>query len=192
MADEVGAACGSAVVSARRVAGGDINDAWAMDVRDGRRLFVKTRDCAPAGEYEAEAAGLRWLGEAIACRRLLRRATGSWRWAGSTAVARRAGEERLGRELAAMHALGAPSWLCPSGGYGSARWCAPTMRASDVAGVLRRVPPVTGRAAVRADGGGRAGLRADRRVVRAAEPWRACTATCGVATSWPAPTASPG
>ena len=50
-------------VASRRVAGGDINDAWEVELEDGTRAFVKTRADAPPGEYEAEAAALRWLGE---------------------------------------------------------------------------------------------------------------------------------
>ncbi len=118
LAQDVAEACGAAVVATRRVAGGDINDAWAMDTADGRRLFVKTRDDAAPGEYAAEAAGLSWLGEAIAVPEVV--ATGerflalAWIDAGSLD---RTGEERLGRELAAMHALGAPRFgFAPGGG----------------------------------------------------------------------------
>jgi fructosamine-3-kinase len=114
----VGAACGTAVTAARRVAGGDINDAWAMELADGRRVFVKTRADPGPGEYAAEAAGLAWLGEAIAV-------------PGVVAVGERflvlelvehgtlsaAGEERLGVQLAALHALGAPAFgFTPHGG----------------------------------------------------------------------------
>jgi len=56
-------ATGRAVVSLRRVGGGDINDAYAAELEGGGRAFVKTRHDAPAGEYAAEAAALRWLGE---------------------------------------------------------------------------------------------------------------------------------
>jgi fructosamine-3-kinase len=59
----VARATGSDVRSLRRVGGGDINDAYAAELADGRRAFVKTRPDAPAGEYAAEAAALRWLGE---------------------------------------------------------------------------------------------------------------------------------
>src|SRR3954463_6089362 len=52
------------VASAHRVAGGDINDAWAVELESGERLFVKTRSSPPPGEYAAEAAGLAWLGDA--------------------------------------------------------------------------------------------------------------------------------
>ena len=53
------------VASAHRIPGGDINDAWAVELESGDRLFVKTRPGAPPGEYAAEAASLRWLGEAV-------------------------------------------------------------------------------------------------------------------------------
>jgi fructosamine-3-kinase len=59
----VAGATGRAVRSLRRVGGGDINDAYAAELEDGGRAFVKTRADAPVGEYAAEAAGLRWLGE---------------------------------------------------------------------------------------------------------------------------------
>jgi fructosamine-3-kinase len=61
--DAVAAASGSAVESLRRVGGGDINDAYRAELADGRSAFVKTRADAPAGEYAAEAAALRWLAE---------------------------------------------------------------------------------------------------------------------------------
>ena len=60
----VARATGRPVRSLRRVGGGDINEAFAAELNDGARAFVKTRAGAPAGEYAAEAAALRWLGEA--------------------------------------------------------------------------------------------------------------------------------
>jgi fructosamine-3-kinase len=59
----VAAAVGGAVTALRPVGGGDINDAYLAELEDGRRAFVKTRAGAPPGEYAAEAAALRWLGE---------------------------------------------------------------------------------------------------------------------------------
>ncbi|HET9737368.1 MAG TPA: fructosamine kinase family protein, partial [Solirubrobacteraceae bacterium] len=61
--DAVARATGREVASLARVGGGDINDAYAATLEDGARAFVKTRDGAPAGEFTAEAAALRWLGE---------------------------------------------------------------------------------------------------------------------------------
>ena len=57
----VARATGRAVRSLRRVGGGDINDAYAAELENGGSAFVKTRADAPAGEYPAEAAGLRRL-----------------------------------------------------------------------------------------------------------------------------------
>ena len=54
---------GRAVVSSRRVAGGDINEAFAVELDDGATVFLKTRAGAAPGEYATEAAGLRWLAE---------------------------------------------------------------------------------------------------------------------------------
>ena len=50
------------------VAGGDLNAAWRLELEGGKRAFVKTRADAAPGEYAAEAAGLRWLGEPGALR----------------------------------------------------------------------------------------------------------------------------
>jgi fructosamine-3-kinase len=61
--EAVAAAVGTGVESLRPVAGGDINDAYRAELEDGRPAFVKTRAGAPAGEYAAEAAALRRLGE---------------------------------------------------------------------------------------------------------------------------------
>jgi fructosamine-3-kinase len=59
----VASAAGRGVLTLRRVGGGDINDAYAAELEGGGRAFVKTRADAPPGEYTAEAAALRWLGE---------------------------------------------------------------------------------------------------------------------------------
>jgi fructosamine-3-kinase len=63
LAEAVGRATGRAVVSLARVGGGDINDAFAAELDDGARAFVKTRANAPAGEFAAEAAALGLLAE---------------------------------------------------------------------------------------------------------------------------------
>ena len=61
--EAAGRALGAPVERARRVAGGDINDAWQLRLADGTDAFLKTRADARPGEYELEAAGLAWLGE---------------------------------------------------------------------------------------------------------------------------------
>jgi fructosamine-3-kinase len=115
---ELGAAAGSPVASRRRIAGGSINEAYAVAFEDGRRAFVKTRPDAPAGEYAAEAAALAWLAEpgtvrvpaAIACsERFL-----ALEWV-EPGTLDGAGEQELGRGLAGLHAAGAPAFGSPSG-----------------------------------------------------------------------------
>ena len=96
-----------------RVGGGDINEAFRVVLADGEEAFVKTRADAGDGEYEAEAAGLRWLAEPGALRtpRVLEVASGylalEWIDAGRLSAA---GAEELGRGLALTHAAGAPGF----------------------------------------------------------------------------------
>lgn len=107
---------GHAVASEARLGGGSINDAAAVTLVDGTRVFVKTHPSPPAGMYEAEARGLQWLEEAGAIRvpkviafsdvepaflalELL-----------SPASRRASFDEELGRSLAALHGSGAPSF----------------------------------------------------------------------------------
>jgi fructosamine-3-kinase len=124
LADALAAASGAAVESLRPVGGGDINEAFRAELADGRAVFVKTRAGAAAGEYEAEAAGLRWLGEGEIVRVPEVVAIGGGEEAaGGPAFLALAwvepgrlsadGAEEFGRALAAMHALGAPAhaWL---------------------------------------------------------------------------------
>jgi fructosamine-3-kinase len=103
---------------ARRVGGGDINEAFRVVLADGSEAFVKTRRDAPAGEYAAEAAGLRWLAEPGAVRtpRVLavddRYLALEWVAPGRLSEA---GAEELGRGLAATHAAGASAFGCADG-----------------------------------------------------------------------------
>src|SRR4029079_2659317 len=64
LSEAVRAACGVAVRDARGVGGGDINEAYRVELEDGTRAFVKTRADVAPGEYATEADGLRWLGAA--------------------------------------------------------------------------------------------------------------------------------
>jgi fructosamine-3-kinase len=105
------------VRDARRVPGGDINEAWAVELADGRRAFVKTRPDAPAGEYAAEAAGLAWLAQApggVRVPRVLAQGDAflalEWVEPGRLDAA---GEEELGRGLAATHRAGAEAFGAP-------------------------------------------------------------------------------
>jgi fructosamine-3-kinase len=115
LAAAIEAATGRPVRGCARVGGGDINEAYRVELAGGDRAFVKTRPDAAPGEYAAEAAGLRWLGEpggvavpeVLGVRdddppRLL-----ALRWVDEggprDAVA-------LGRGLALVHAAGAPAF----------------------------------------------------------------------------------
>jgi len=108
---DLGEALGAAVAGARMVGGGSINDAWRVELESGVVAFVKSRDGAAAAEFEAEAAGLRWLAEAgaPAPRVLAAGAEPAWlalEWIEPGALSP-AGAERLGRDLAELHRAGA-------------------------------------------------------------------------------------
>jgi fructosamine-3-kinase len=109
----VEAALGSPVMRWRAVSGGDINQAHAAELADGRTVFVKSNDHAPAGMFAAEAQGLAWLAEARALRIPAVLAQGPdflvLEHIESVAPAREH-DEQLGRGLAALHGFGAPSF----------------------------------------------------------------------------------
>jgi fructosamine-3-kinase len=54
---------GSSVVSTAPIAGGDVATATRLRLSSGQTALMKTVAHAPAGFFEAEAAGLRWLAE---------------------------------------------------------------------------------------------------------------------------------
>src|SRR5690606_20074579 len=68
LAEAVAAAVGSAVTRAQPVGGGCINEAFACELADGRRVFVKSSPGADPRLFPAEARGLAWLAEAGALR----------------------------------------------------------------------------------------------------------------------------
>lgn len=106
---------------ARRVGGGDINEAWRVTLADGRDAFVKTRADAGEGEYAAEADGLAWLAEPGALRtpRVLEVGADylALQWVEPGRLSE-AGARELGRGLAATHAAGAPCFGDPRLGGG--------------------------------------------------------------------------
>ena len=124
LAGAVARAAGVEVTGGSRASGGSINEAWALELAGGRRAFVKTRADAAPGEYATEAAGLRWLAEADAVALPGVLAVGDdgdgprflaleWIDAGRLDAA---GEEALGRGLAALHAAGAADHGAPPPG----------------------------------------------------------------------------
>lgn len=117
MRDEVRAAVERALDvqlhSIHAVAGGDINEAWAVELSDGRSIFVKTNPTADATLFEAEAHGLQWLAQTRTLRVPNVIAVSGARPAflvlenlGSGAP-RRGFDEELGRGLAQLHRAGA-------------------------------------------------------------------------------------
>ena len=116
---------------ARRVGGGDINEAWHVWL-DGEEAFVKTRADAGQDEYALEAAGLGWLGEPGALRvpRVIEVGEDylALQWVAPGGLSPE-GAEELGRGLAAIHAAGAPRFGDPGigerfgaqAGFGSLR-----------------------------------------------------------------------
>ncbi|HMR05277.1 MAG TPA: fructosamine kinase family protein [Polyangiaceae bacterium] len=113
------AALGASIERARTCAGGDINDAVAAELADGRTVFVKTNAGAEAAMFPAEARGLQFLREANALPipKVLAVSSGA---AGEPSFlvleylppspAGHGHDERVGRGLAALHRFGAPSF----------------------------------------------------------------------------------
>jgi fructosamine-3-kinase len=101
---------------ARRVGGGDINQAWHVTLAGGGDAFVKTRADAGPGEYALEAEGLAWLAEPCALRTPRVIEVGEdylaleWIEPGRLDGA---GVEELGRGLALTHAAGAAGFGDP-------------------------------------------------------------------------------
>jgi fructosamine-3-kinase len=125
LAAAVARAVGVQVTGGSRASGGSINEAWALELAGGGRAFVKTRAGAAPGEYATEAAGLRWLAQADAVALPGVLAVGDGDGAGPRFLALEwvdagrldaAGEEGLGRGLAALHAAGAPDFGAPPPG----------------------------------------------------------------------------
>jgi fructosamine-3-kinase len=106
----------ASVQEARPLGGGDINDAWAVTLEDGRHVFVKTNRAAPPTLFPREAEGLEWLAEPNALR-VPEVLAVSARFLALELVApgrpARDHDERLGRGLAALHRSGADGFGWP-------------------------------------------------------------------------------
>lgn len=95
------------------MSGGDVADAFRVDLADGTRVFAKTHPSAPPGFFTTEATGLAWLREAKAAPVPEVLAVSDdppllileWIDVGRP---RADTEDRFGRALAALHAVGAP------------------------------------------------------------------------------------
>jgi fructosamine-3-kinase len=105
--DELAAALGSPVVEMTPVPSGSINEAKRVTLADGRVVFVKHHARPPAGMFAAEARGLAWLDEPGVIR-IPRVLCHGERWLALEWIEPSAPapdhDERLGRELARLHA----------------------------------------------------------------------------------------
>lgn len=110
---------GSPISQVRAAGGGDINQTFALELRDGRKLFLKTHPNPPPAMYPCEARGLEWLGESGALRvpQVLIACDADDLGPACLVmeqieVGRRgaAFDEALGQGLAALHRYGAPDY----------------------------------------------------------------------------------
>jgi fructosamine-3-kinase len=114
---------GAAVVATAPLAGGDTSSATKLRLSDGSTAIMKTHAHPPAGFFEAEADGLRWLGEAtgdggVAVPEVLGVDEGCLilRWVEPGKVSADAAAS-FGQALAATHAAGAPSYGGKADGF---------------------------------------------------------------------------
>ena len=111
--ERLGQVLGAPVRDLHPVAGGDINQAFAAKLSDGRRVFVKHHPEAPPGLFAAEARGLAFLAQPRVLRVPDVLATGDDFLVLELIDSRpRASthDEALGRGLAQLHAFGAPGF----------------------------------------------------------------------------------
>ncbi len=103
------------VVGGASLRGGDVAASYRVDLADGQTVFAKTRAGAPPEFFATEAAGLRWLRDADALPVPEVLAVGEERpllvlaWIDETGH-RPASDAAFGRDLAALHRAGAPSF----------------------------------------------------------------------------------
>lgn len=117
--EAVQAALGGAIARVQPLSGGDINEAYRVELSGGAVVFVKTNDRADPAMFPAEARGLRFLAAAFALRIPAVVAVSSGESGAPAFLAleylepgRRVKDfdERLGRGLAALHREGAPGF----------------------------------------------------------------------------------
>jgi len=112
---QVAAALGQDVAEWTPLSGGDVAASFRATLTDGRMVFAKTHPNPPAHFFETEAAGLAWLRRAAAV--LVPEVLGVsddppyliLEWIETGRPGRRT-EAELGRSLARLHRVGAPSF----------------------------------------------------------------------------------
>jgi fructosamine-3-kinase len=121
LAEALAAAAGAAVTRCIPIGGGHGARHYRAQLADGRALFIKeAADDAGIAALDAEARGLRWLGEAAA----VPVPETIWRHNRTLALVylpagqpNRAAAERFGRDLARMHAAAADGFGAPWAGF---------------------------------------------------------------------------
>ncbi|HET9992588.1 MAG TPA: fructosamine kinase family protein [Kofleriaceae bacterium] len=116
---ELAAALGAPVTRTTPVAGGDINEAYRVELGDGRTVFVKAQARELPGLFAAEATGLEWLRAGTASLRVPRVLAHGDHWLALEwlELAGRPDPARFGRGLAELHRAGAPSFGLDRGNY---------------------------------------------------------------------------
>lgn len=113
LAAAVAAALGTEVVRVEPVAGGCISEAGRVDLADGRSVFAKAAHGLPPGLLDVEAEGLQWLAEVpdVAVPRVVAATADALvlEWIKPGPPTATTGEQ-LGRQLARLHAAGAPAF----------------------------------------------------------------------------------
>ena len=167
LADDVATALGRAVVRVTPVGGGCIGEAGRVALAGGGTVFAKSAVGLPAGIVDVEAEGLRWLGEvpgvavpgvvAVTARVLVV----EWIEPGPPSATT---DEALGRQLARLHAAGAPSFGWHRDGFIGREPQRNTPTAGDwpTFWIDRRIAPLVGRAVERGALDGRARALVDR------------------------------
>ena len=107
---------GVRIARAERVHGGDVAQAYAVELDDDRRVFAKTHPSPPPGFFTTEAAGLSWLraADAVPVPDVLAVSDDPpnhlvLEWI-DEGPARRSTERDLGTGLARLHRAGAPAF----------------------------------------------------------------------------------
>ncbi len=107
-------------MSSARLGGGDVAESYRFGLADGRTVFAKTHRNPPPGFFTTEAAGLDWLREpgVVPVPEVLAVSDGDdgspprlvLEWIDEGGRGSAQGEAALGRALARLHQVGAPSF----------------------------------------------------------------------------------
>lgn len=112
---EVEIELGAEISQSSRLHGGDVAISFRLDLFDGRQVFAKTHSSPPPNHFSTEAAGLKWLRDSESVKIPAVLAVGDdppflvLEWIEEGAPEAQT-EASLGRQLAAMHQVGAPSF----------------------------------------------------------------------------------